>query len=475
MEGQSRSLLRRAWILLFWNASVAFLISSEFINLLVMSYKIWPGESFHALEMGGLITARLWVDGVAALFWGWLADRFNRRKLHIFNSAATGSLVLVNAFLPVGGGFSSYYTWLCVRMLIGAFMSGGGPLGNSLSSDLARSEEKSQYFGYSSITWQVVQVGSMVLSAFMFSTGELWRAFFVISAGMFFSMTLFLGTCFKEPVRAGTHASFTKIIGDTKGVTYDFKLTWATIKDTMLRPTNILAFSEGIFTSVLFGIIDLIWLPYIQSPPRNISPTATSIFMLVYAVPGAILGAYVFGKMSDKYGARRLRNRVLIIASSLLGSMVLILVAFFIPLPVLTEAEGADIANLFSYPVFIVFGSLMLVMRATFSIFAVNQPPILQEINLPEAQGRVASLGQLVEIFSYGSGPLLAGAVLVAFGQDYQAAIQVVAIIALPGITMWFLAIKWVEKDQARVKRIVEARARALKDKSGNQAISRDQ
>jgi MFS family permease len=468
MEGNaSRSVLRRTWVLLFWNASVAFVVSAEFINLLVVSYKIWPGEPFHPLEMGGLITARLWVDGVAALFWGWLADKCNRRKLHMFNSAATGSLVLANAFLPVGGGFSSYYAWLVTRILIGAFMSGGGPLGNSLSSDLAKSEEKSQFFGYSSIVWQVVQVGSMVLSAFMFSTGELWRLFFVISAGMFFSMTLFLGMCFKEPARAGTHASFTKIIGDTKGIKYDYKLTWDTVKDTMLRPTNILAFSEGIFTSLLFGIIDLIWLPYIQSPPRNISPSATSIFMLVYAVPGAILGAYVFGKISDKYGAKRLRNRVLIIATSLLGSMVLILVAFFLPLPTFTEEQGADVAYMFTYPVFIVFGGLMLVMRATFSIFAVNQPPILQEINLPEAQGRIASLGQLVEIFSYGSGPLLAGAVLVAFSQNYQAAIQVVALIALPGICMWFLAMIWVEKDQARIKRIVEARARDLKDRAG--------
>ncbi len=470
MEGNAPGVLRKTWVLLFWNASVAFVVSAELINLLVLTDKIWPGEPFylHATEMGGLITARLWVDGIAAVvFWGPLADRFDRRKLHMFNSAATGSLVLVNAFLPIGGGFSSYYVWLAVRMVLGGFMSGGGPLGNSLASDLAKSEEKSQFFGYASIVWQVVQVGSMVLSAFMFSTGELWRLFFVVSAGMFFSMTLFLGFSFKEPARASTHASFMKIIGKTEGIKYDYQLTRDTVKDTIFRPTNILAFSEGIFTSILFGIIDLIWLPYIQSPPRNISPMATSIFMLVYGVPGAILGSYVFAKISDKYGAKRLRNRVLIIASSLLGSMVLILCAFTLPLPAFTEAQGADASQMFAYPVFVVFGVLMLVMRATFSIFGVNQPPILQEINLPEAQGRIASMGQLVEIFSYGSGPLLAGVVLVAFTNNYQAAIQVVSIIALPGICMWFLAMIWVEKDQARIKRIVEARARVLMDKAG--------
>ncbi len=466
MEGSAPGLLRRTWVLLFWNASVSFLVSAEFINLLVVSYKIWPGEPFKALEMGGLITARLWMDGAAAMFWGYLADRFDRRKLHMVNSAATGSLVLANAFLPVGGGFASYYSWLALRMLIGAVMSGGGPIGNSLVSDIARSKEKSQYFGSSSIVWQVVQIVSMVVSAFMFSTGDLWRLFFIISAAMFFSMTTFLGVLFKEPARAATHESFTKVIGNMEGVKYDYHLTWDTVKDTIFRPTNILAFSEGIFTSILFGIIDLIWLPYIQSPPRNISPMATSVFILIYGVPGAILGSYVFAKISDKYGAKRLRNRVLIIASSLLGSMVLIIVAFTLPLPPFTKEQGADVSQMFAYPVFVVFGVLILVMRATFSIFGVNQPPILQEINLPEAQGRIASLGQLVEIFSYGSGPLLAGVVLVAFSQDYQAAIQVVSLIAMPGICMWFLAVIWVEKDQARIKRIVEARARDLKHKA---------
>ncbi len=470
MEGKTPSVLRRTWILLFWNAAVAFVVSAEFINLLVLTDKIWPGEPFylHATEMGGLITARLWVDGIAAVvFWGPLADRFDRRKLHMFNSAATGAILLANAFLPVGGGFSSYYPWLVLRMVLGGFMSGGGPLGNSLASDLARSEEKSQFFGYASIVWQVVQVGSMVLSAFMFSTGELWRLFFVISAGMFFSITMFLGFFFKEPARASTHDSFMKIIGKTEGIKYDYRLTRDMVKDTILRPTNVLAFSEGIFTSILFGIIDLIWLPYIQSPPRNISPMATSLFMMVYGVPGAILGSYVFAKISDKYGAKRLRNRVLIIATSLLGSMVLILGAFSLPLPAFTVEQGADVSQMFAYPVFVVFGILMLVMRSTFSIFGVNQPPILQEVNLPEAQGRIASMGQLVEIFSYGSGPLLAGVVLAAFTNDYQAAIQVVSIIALPGICMWFLAIIWVEKDQARIRCILEARAKDKKEKAG--------
>nr|MDO8111275.1 MFS transporter [Candidatus Sigynarchaeota archaeon] len=466
MEAKPPSIFKKAWILLFWNIGVSFFFSAEFINLLVVSYKIWPHEEFHAFEMGALITARLWVDGIAAIFWGFVADRFDRRKVFMFTSSATGVLVFINAFLPVGGGFSSYYWWLALRMCIGSVMSAGGPIGNSLSSDLLASKEKSQYFGFGSILWQVTQVGSMIFSALLFSLpGDEWRVFFLIAGGLFLANTAFLSIKFKEPRRAGTHESFARIVGDLD-VKYDFGLTWATAKDTILRPTNILAASEGIFTNVLFGIIDLIWLPYIQSPPRNISPFSSSIFILIFGVPGVLLGSIVFAKMSDKFGAKRLRNRIMMIACSLLGAMGCILAAFSMPLPELTAEQGADIRNMLAYPVFFLFGATMLAMRSAFSIYGVNQPPILQEINLPEAQGRIASTGQLLEIFSYGAGPMLAGAVLKTFSNQYQAAIQVVALIALPGIAMWFLAWFWVEKDQARVKRIVEARARDLKNKA---------
>ncbi len=411
-----------------------------------------------------MITLRLWIDGIVALGWGYLADRFNRKNLLRINGALTGSLIMVNAFLPVGGGLDSYVFWLVFRGFIGGVMSGGGPNSNSLASDLLSSNEKSRYFGYSSISWQGTQVVGMILSAVMFSTGY-WQLFYIVSGASFLAYTAFITVDFTEPPRAKTRDEIKNIVGNIN-VEYKYKMTKETIKDTVLRPTNMLAFAEGIFTSLLFGIIDLVWLPYIQSPPRNISPLGTSIFILIFGIPGAFAGSLVFGRLSDKAGGKNLKRRVLFLATSLIMALVLVFVAFTLPLPELTETEGKHIATMFAYPVFIVFGIVMFFMRANFSIFTVNQPPIIQEINLPEFQGQMASLGQLVEIFSYGTGPLIAGIVLSALNNDYQLAIQHISLIAIPGVAMWFIAIKWVEQDRARVRSILEHRAREMKIQS---------
>lgn len=455
------SVAGKTWILLLWNVMVAFFVNAEFINLLVISRLLWPGESFHALEAGALITVRLWVDGFMALFWGRMTDkakRPTRKTLFTINGVGCGMFILLNGFLPVGGGSGDYAWWILTRVCTGAFMSGGGPAMQSLSSDLLDASEKSRFFGLTSVCWQVTQIGSMVLSAFMFSIG-LWRLFFIVSGVLFLVHAILLQVTFKEPQRAATNPSFKLLLASKDpNASYDFTLTRETVKSTIFAPTNMLVFFEGIFTSVLFGIIDLLTLPYIQSPPRNISPFSTSIFMLVFGVPGALFGSLFFARLSDKAGKKDIKNRVKLIVSSLLSSVLFIMIVFSLPLPALSIEQGANPATMFAYPVFIVFGVFMFLMRSTFSIFAINQPPIVQSINLPEAQGTIASWNQLLEIVSYGAGPVLAGLALGVMGNDYQLAIQVVALVAMPGIAMWLLSLRWIDKDVARIARIVDER-----------------
>ena len=464
VEG-TQSIFKKTWILMMWHVNVSFLVSAEYINLIVISNLIWPGEPPHMLEMGAMITFRLWVDGLMALLWGFLVDRLPRKTLFSINATVTGGLVFLNATLPVGGGINHYLIWLFTRMCIGAFMSGGGPNIQSLSNDLLQSNQRSQFFGNMAIAWNGLQVAGMILSAFLFSLG-FWRFFYIISGSLFIIQGMLLLFWFKEPKRASGHESFKQLFGEMD-VNYKYKLNKDTIKETIFSKTNMLVFVEGIFTSILFGIIDLISLPYIQSEPRNISPFASSIFMLIFGVPGVLVGSLLFAKVSDKFGAKNLKNRIYLIIFSLLSAMIMIFIAFSLPLPTFSIEEGANIPFLmgvvFSNGIFLLFGIVMFFMRSLFSIYATNQPPIIQEINLPEAQGQIASWNQLVEIFSYGAGPLLAGSVLSFLNNDYQLSIQIISLIALPGITMWFLALRWIENDKNRIKKILETRVKEMR------------
>ena len=77
------STFKRTWPLLLFYGCISLFVSADFINLLVISGLLWPGEPFHAVELGGMIALRLWTDGFLALIWGVMVDKphTNRKRL----------------------------------------------------------------------------------------------------------------------------------------------------------------------------------------------------------------------------------------------------------------------------------------------------------------------------------------------------------------------------------------------------------
>ena len=142
---------------------------------------------------------------------------------------------------------------------------------------------------------------------------------------------------------------------------------------------------------------------------------------------------------------------------------------FFVPIPFLTPEQGADIALFFSLPVVYVMGALILTSDAVSSLYMVNQPPVLQEINLPEAQGQITSWNQFLENIGYGMGPLIAGVFISAFGQNYQVSAMIITVFVIPGIILWVLSLKWYPFDKIVIKEILEDRAQVLETRKTTQ------
>jgi len=95
-------------------------------------------------------------------------------------------------------------------------------------------------------------------------------------------------------------------------------------------------------------------------------------------------------------------------------------------------------------------------------LYMVNQAPIIQDINLPEAQGKITSYNQLLENIGLGIGPLLVG-ILLTLTNNYQTVILIVLLFIIPGITLWILALRWYHQDRIEIKKILEERADTLK------------
>jgi hypothetical protein len=94
----------------------------------------------------------------------------------------------------------------------------------------------------------------------------------------------------------------------------------------------------------------------------------------------------------------------------------------------------------------------------------VNQSPVLQEINLPEAQGQIISWNQFLENLGRGIGPSLSGLILVATSNNYQLTILLITLCILPGVILWSMAVKWFPQDASNIREILANRAEFLRN-----------
>jgi hypothetical protein len=117
-----------------------------------------------------------------------------------------------------------------------------------------------------------------------------------------------------------------------------------------------------------------------------------------------------------------------------------------------------------SFPIMWIMGLLVFIVRSVLSLWNINQPPILQEINLPEAQGTISSANQFLELIGSGTGPIIAGTVLLAFNGNYQLTAGVTLGIGIIGGAMWLLSIIWINKDVNRVSNILKQRGIELNE-----------
>jgi len=336
----------------------------------------------------------------------------------------------------------------------------------SLSDDVVPKHQRSRFFGYYEIVRNITTVLGFLVAAFLVQNGY-WREFFWgIGICILISGIVFL-TQIKEPKRGMQRKELSHILKSDL-ISYDFQVDRKIMRKTMLSKTNRVALVEGIFTCILMGSLIILILPYIQQEPYNIAPFSTSVFLVCFGLTGGLLGAIVLARLCDKFAKDHSIRRLPIIIFSIIGGLIFFALIFFIPLPPLTVEEGKDVGYLMTLPIIWVMGAFYFGSRTIFSLYLVNQSPILQEINLPEAQGQIISWNQFLESMGRGAGPLIAGILLVLTNANYQIVILLITLCIIPGIVLWLFALRWFHEDAQRIKEILEERAETLKTRLKN-------
>jgi MFS family permease len=416
--------------------------------------------------MGILMTTLLWTSSLSGLFLGRLIDKYSRVKILLIISIARSFCMIMLGFAIAGQGILTWWYFFIFVLIFALFAGGSYPAIVSLSNDIVPLKHRSKFFGYFGIFGSVFMMFGFLISGALMQFGY-WRLYF-ISIGI---TVLLSGLVFffyvKEPKRGVQNKELRDVLKD-RSIEYDFKIDKELMRSTMLSRTNIAALIEGIFTNVFMGSLDMIILPYLQTPPHNLSPLITGLFVVIFGVTGRVIGQILLARASDKLAEKNDVRRIGFIILSLVGGSITFVLMFFIPLPFLTPEEGANIVLFFSLPLTYVMGILILSSDAVSSLYMINQPPILQEINLPEAQGQIVSWNQFLENIGYGMGPLIAGIFISIFGQDYKISAVIITIFVIPGIILWTLSRKWYTQDKERIKTILSKRAKILKSRNKN-------
>jgi len=461
---KKKSVVRRTWPAFIAKISFATTITAVYLNVIIISNLLWSNEPFHSIEFGLMIGVSMFFMAFSGIIFGNLADKYSRKKLYAITITFYGIGLILNGFVPVGLGNVSFYFFFACVLIQGFFSGAFTPTETSYINDIIEQEKRSEFYGSINAIFQLAQIGGMLLSSILFQN-LIWREFYWIIGTIITLEGIVVSFKAQEPKRGGTQEELKEIL-NTENATYDYKLTKEMIKSTVLKPTNLIAFIEGIFTTVLLAIPDFLLIAYITGPPHNVAPFTTTIFMLISGVPGAIIGSIVFAKLSDRLAKKKIRYRVYMIILSIIGMFLLFLLIFTLPFPEFSIEEGKNPGVLFINPEIWIFGIIAFLAKLIFTIYAINQPPILQKINLPEAQGKISSANQFLELIGSGLGPIIAGVLLAYYNQNYQITIIISVSIGMIGCLVWLFGARSISKDVQHISSILSERAEELKEKN---------
>ena len=444
--------------------SLAF--SGIYILNVPLSELFWPGEQYHALEMGILISSMFLAIAFAGMLFGRLIDKYSRVKILFIVSLVRGTCMILLSFTVVGRGLESWLYFYIIAFIFAFFAGGNYPSVASLSHDIVPIDQRSRFFGVYNLNRNIFQLSGFLFVGWLDLVG-LWRLFFgviglaIIIAGI--NMVLNM----EDPKRGTQNKELMDVLKD-ESIEYDFQINLEMMKKTMLSKTNVVILIEGISTNIFMGSLTFLLLPYIQTDPHNISPFATGIFLAIFGLTGGIIGQILLARLSDKLSKEHDLRRIYLIIIALIGGAITFALLFFIPLPHLTETEGQNILLFIAEPIIFLMGLIHASSSSISALYNTNQGPILQEINLPEAQGQIVSWNRLLESISFGSGPMISGIFISISGQNYQLVAILIGLFTIPGILLWITSIKWYSTDKQNISAILEERSTILKSRQNN-------
>ncbi|MBD3350407.1 MAG: MFS transporter [Candidatus Lokiarchaeota archaeon] len=199
------------------------------------------------VRLGFINSLLIWIISSSAIFWGYLGDKGNRKRLLLIGTAIwCVSLV----FSPL---VKKDIVWLIVEVFAGIGLGCIASVGFSVIVDFVSPEKRGLALSF----WGLSQgagsaMGSVIGALYVQKANQWWIPFFTFAIIGFILLILYFFTL--DPQRGGSEK-------ELQNVDYEYIIKKEDFKVLLKKKTNLALLFQGLTAQVVWGSIT--WLPYV--------------------------------------------------------------------------------------------------------------------------------------------------------------------------------------------------------------------
>ncbi|MBI9051821.1 MAG: MFS transporter [Anaerolineaceae bacterium] len=247
-------------------------------------------------QLGLMTTLRNITQSISAPVWGYLADKYSRKKVLLFGTGIWGFWTVAVGFMPNFTGI------LIVRAISGLGLGCLMPATFSILGDHFRQEKRGKALGFIHAIGLLGTVIGVVALGFV-ATVDLWQWGF-IGLGLFSVVSgLLIWWLVEEPPRGSAEPEIADLI--THDSEKKFLINWQDVFKTLSIPTIWAAIIQGVSGSMPWVVMSFYFVNWMvtQLDFKNeidlVNPTRSAPLVFAVIVIGAAISNYVGGLIGD--------------------------------------------------------------------------------------------------------------------------------------------------------------------------------
>lgn len=373
------------------------------------------GVSSDAIGWAG--TAFMLLGAVMGLLFGYLNDRFSRKKLLLIAVAVGEVPCLLTGLAGVTYNFEMF---VLMRTLTGFGIGGIYPITFSLLSDYVSDKNRGKASAMVDIAWGLGIMSGPLLASYALTTDYGWRLAFILAALPSFPLMLIYWFSATEPKRGQSERHLDTITSD--------RVSLAGFKQIFSNKTNVFIFLQGIPGSIPWGLLPF-WIITFFRQERDFSAQDATMIWEVFGI-ATVIGGLMWASLGDYLFQRRAKYVAILCSSMIFIGM--------IPEYLLLNIEFSQQWN---YWALAIMGGLFI------SVASSNTRALLMNVNAPHQRGRVFSYYNFFDSIGKGLGPAIGGIIL-ASTSDYQLMVNIAVSFWLLCALLYAGTIFTVDKDR---------------------------